>query len=388
MDTRYVLAAIHFDSISGRDFLSGMFAYTEPGYRWRFKILQTDDEMSADVVRNAVADGADGFILTFLGDEGMQRELQKCGKPVVTLAPKRNLKRLKDIPLTIIKNDNTAIGRLGGEFLSSLGSFASYGFVHSKPGFNFSEDRCAAFSSFLRKKKIGDIREFWPNGAEGNDADITGLAAWLGDLPKPSAVMAACDRRAIDVLSVAERMGIKVPENVSLIGVDNDELLAEKAWRPLTSILPGHFEMGLAAARELGRLMTGGKVRGVDTICIPPKTVIVRESTAPLAPATALVARARKFIAGRATKGISTMDVVRHLGCSRNLADLRYRELEGITIHAAIEKTRLAAVKRLVETTDRTVTAIAAQCGFKSPNRLTHLFRQRFGCSIREWRRA
>lgn len=76
-----------------------------------------------------------------------------------------------------------------------------------------------------------------------------------------------------------------------------------------------------------------------------------------------------------------------HLGCSRNLADLRYKAAEGMTIHAAIEKTRLDEVSRLLRTTRRPLKAIAAQCGFSSACRLSHLFRERFGVSPRDWRK-
>jgi LacI family transcriptional regulator len=377
---------VKFDSVSGRDLLSGLFAYSEPGYRWRFRIIQKEDELSAETIRGAIDEGADGFIFTFLGNRESSVALHKSGKPVVLLGPKSLYPEQEKHLMALVRNDNKAIGRMGGEYLHSLGKFSSFGFIHSKPGFNFSEARADAFNSYLRKVGIEHISESWPEPPEGSEADISALAEWIAALPKPAAVMAACDQRAMHAIAAAKRAGVKIPEQMSLLGVDNDELLAENSEPPLSSILPGHFEMGLSAARELVRILSSKKSSGHKTVLTPPNKVVERESTAPLTPALTLVLRAKAFITARSAKGLTVQEVVRHLGCSRNLLDLRFKEIEGITVHAAIENTRMKSVMHLVETTNRPVAAIASQCGFKSPNRLTHLFKQRFGKSIRDWR--
>lgn len=385
MNSRLIVATVKFDSVSGRDVLSGLFAYKEPGYKWRFRIIQTDGELSPTTVNGAVAEGADGFVLSFVGDAAAQRALADSGKPIVTIGARTGFAGIANASAACIINDNKAIGRMGGKYLSSLGRFASYGFVHSKPGFHFSEERYAAFRSFLRKSHES-VEEFMPISPEESEEDISAIAQWLIALPKPAAVMAACDRRAIDVIAAAKRIGTMIPGQISLLGVDNDELLAENSEPPLTSILPGHFEMGYLAAEAMAKCLAARRPGKVKTVFAPPNKVIERESTMPLTPATVLVDRAKKFIESRALKGVSAMDVVRHLGCSRNLADLRFKEVAGITIHGAIEKARLDAVKRMVESTGRSVSSIASQCGFNSANRLSHLFKQRFGVSIRQWR--
>ena len=177
-----------------------------------------------------------------------------------------------------------------------------------------------------------------------------------------------------------------MPGQVSVLGVDNDELLAEYSQPPLSSIHPGHADMGYKAAMELERLMNGGRRAVFRETYIAPKRIVERESTGFVKPAAHLVARAKKFIAENALLGADTADVVAHLGCSRTLADLRFREIEGLTIHAALEERRIGEVKRLLKSTRRSVKAIAAQCGFRSACRLSHLFRQRTGMSIHDWR--
>lgn len=386
MKTRLIVASIRFDSISGRDILSGLFAYNEPGHRWRYRIIQTEEEFSTETIQGLFDEGADGFVLTFQGNAECMRILSESGKPIVSLGARSAILNLNRQSVSYVKNDNKAIGRMGGEYLTSLGRFASFGFIHSKPGFHFSEERFASFKTYLKKRNLEHCHESMPLSPEGSEADISALAEWIASLPKPAAVMAACDRRALHAIAAAKRAGVKIPGQMSLLGVDNDELLAENSEPPLTSILPGHFEMGFSAAKELGRLFAAKKGCKCHFVHIPPNKVVERESAASLTPALTLVMRAKAFIASRAAKGMTVQEVVRHLGCSRNLLDLRFKEIEGITVHAAIENTRMKSVMHLVETTNRPVAAIASQCGFKSPNRLTHLFKQRFGKSIRDWR--
>lgn len=386
MKSRLIIVSVRFNSIAGRDMLSGLFSYNEPGYRWRFRIIQSEEEFSAETIRGALDEGADGFALTFTGNAESLRALSGSGKPIVHLGPKRASLSRNQNAAACIRNDNRSIGIMGGEYLASLGKFASFGFIHSKPGFHFTEERHAGFKSYLKGEGHTCGFEFWPVPPEGSEADISALASWMAALPKPAAVMAACDRRAMHAAAAAKRAGVKIPSQISLLGVDNDELLAENLEPPLTSILPGHFEMGLSMAKELARLFAAKGQRKHRIIRVPPNRVVERESTAPLTPAMTLVHRAMDFISARATKGLSVAEVVKHSGCSRNLLDLRFWEIRGMTVRAAIEKTRLASVLNLVETTNRSVAAIASQCGFGSANRLSHLFRQRFGKSIREWR--
>ena len=190
------------------------------------------------------------------------------------------------------------------------------------------------------------------------------------------------------VLAAAEQAGLDVPRQVAVLGVDNDELLTTHCTPPLTSIQPGHFEIGFKAAAELERLMSARRSPSGRSMSVSPSRIVERESTRPTAPGAALVERAKKFILQNMALGITTTDVVAHLGCSRNLADLRYKEIEGMTIRTAIEKIRMDEVRRLLKSTQRPMTAIAKQCGFRSPCHLAHLFRQRFGVSMGRWRES
>jgi AraC-like DNA-binding protein len=173
-----------------------------------------------------------------------------------------------------------------------------------------------------------------------------------------------------------------------VIGVDNDELLVSHSSPPLTSIHPGHFEMGFKAAAELDRLMSAKQKCSVNSTNIQPLRIVERESTKNVKPAALLVSRAKRFINQKYASGITAQDVTKYLGCSRELIDLRFREIEGITLKAELENCRLTEVKRLLKTTSRPISTIAKQCGFKSTSHLTHLFSLRNGLSPLAWRNA
>ena len=121
-------------------------------------------------------------------------------------------------------------------------------------------------------------------------------------------------------------------------------------------------------------------------IHIPPVSVVERASTKPVPPATTLVAQTKAYIADHACERIDVMDVVRHLGVSRSLIEKRFRQMEGTSLRRAIEERRLAEAKRLLEKTSLPVREIAARCGFSGQNRLSHVFKTRFGLAPEHWR--
>ena len=142
------------------------------------------------------------------------------------------------------------------------------------------------------------------------------------------------------------------------------------------------------AAAELDALSRKGRKGPGPVFQIPAKGVVQRESTKFLPPAAALVRRASEFIKSRACEGIVPGDVYRHLRVSRSLAELRFAELRGETIRAAIERERLDRVKKLLKTTTRPLSRIAKEAGFKSATHLSHLFKKRTNLSPSAWRKG
>ena len=157
---------------------------------------------------------------------------------------------------------------------------------------------------------------------------------------------------------------------------------------------PDFEQEGFLAADALGRLMSSAR-RGAPAyssacqdLLVGVKAVVRRDSTAEISQAGKLVQRAIAYIRHNALKGIGAADVVRHLGCSRRLADLRFRELQGTSIGKMLISTRLEEVKRLLRSTKEPMDAIAAECGFANSTYLKNLFKKRFNMTMREYRRS
>jgi len=215
--------------------------------------------------------------------------------------------------------------------------------------------------------------------------DADGLVAFLSALPKPAAIYAGSDECAIKTLNAAKEAGLRIPEQLALMGTDNDEFLVRHSNPPVSSIFPGHAKMGFRAASELSKLLAGRK-SPKNTIYIPPVGVMERASTKPAIPAAMLVKRTKAYIDTHACGRLGVADVTAHLGVSRRLAELRFRQMENISIRKAIEDRRMKEARRLLAKTKLSVTEISKRIGFSGPNRFSHAFKALFGSAPETWR--
>lgn len=387
MKVKKIVVGISIDNGSGREVLSGFFNFSEAKSFWRMHLVQSPAELTAEAVRAAEARDVDGYVISFRCSDETIRALAATAKPVVVIGIRQRGLENRRAPTAFVYNDNESIGTTAGNFASTLGNFRSYAYVHARRERGYSDERLVGFRKTIEGHGHGPVSIYAARLPEGSDREIAALSDWLAGLPKPIVLMAGCDWRAMHVLDAAQKSGLDVPEQVSVIGVDNDALLDAHSSPPLTSIHPDHVKIGFLAAKNLQRMMNLRNRTMNRATTVPPKGIVERESTRNIAPLSRLVNRAQQFISENVCRGIETADVVAHLGCSRNLADLRYKAAEGMTIRAAIEKARLDEVSRLLRTTRRPLKAIAVQCGFSSSCRLSHLFRERFGVSPREWRK-
>ena len=385
---RKVAVSLKLSDASWRDFLTGFFDYAKRKTHWDIHVVQSTEELER------AAPGCHGIVT---GIRPSSRVLAACAKdltPLVAIGAEWKLNR-KGLAVAYIRNDNESIGRFCAQHFHSLGKFAAAGFVPS----NDSDDWSAA----REKGFLGDFRAvekstFHPVAEPGSDTDIAALAAWLTSLPKPAAVMAAWDMRAVHVLSACRLGHLKVPGQVAVIGVDNDPLLCDFTTPPLTSVAPDHILEGQLAAETIDRMMrrsatshisnasTSRHLKTATRILNTAKKMVERESAKPISPVAALIAHALAFIDAHAAENIKTTDVVAALGVSRSLLDLRFREFHGETVASAITRRRLAEVKRQLADTGLSIRTISAKCGFSNPNHLKNLFKRRYGISMREWR--
>lgn len=167
-----------------------------------------------------------------------------------------------------------------------------------------------------------------------------------------------------------------------MLSVDNDRFVCRYADPPLSSILPDHEGMGYHAAQLLDRLIAARtKPKKHKHIYLQPLKVVVRESTGHIAPAAAIIDRAKDLIEKDAINGLTIDSLAKTLRISRRLLELRFRELEGTTIGKAIAERRLEEATRQIRATKHTIVRIAADCGFSDAKHLTHRFKEKFGAS-------
>lgn len=190
--------------------------------------------------------------------------------------------------------------------------------------------------------------------------------------------MACRDSRARHVLEACHRLGRRVPDDVAVIGVNNDDVMCELANPPLSSVIQGTHRIGYEAAALLDRLM-GGRCRRPTWILVEPVGIVTRRSTDVLAVEDDKVIEAVRFIRDHIADGLQVADVARHVRLSRAALDLRFRLALGHTTHHEIHRAQVARAQGLLTTTDLPLKQVAQNAGFSSVQYMTTVFRLEFG---------
>ena len=372
--------------------MSGVFDYVNEHPHW---IVQTINMRTA-IVNGTLYDalkGADGLILYIAYD------IDRLANKIIHDNPYLKIVVTNEYLVPLFAKhphgrslliDSVAVGRDAARYFNSLGRFASYGFVHGAIRFPWSIEREEGFRSVLPRHTPLFI---FPDGKSGHarpgpDApalSLDELAKWLDRLPKPTAVFGANDLFAAKVLIACERLGFKVPSQVTVIGCDNDPLVFSNTNPPLSSLQLPFRELGYKAAATLDKLLRN-RSPSHRTIRVAGTHLFERGSSTHIPPATALVEKAREYIAEHACDGIRPPDVIAHVGVSRSLLNLRFREVCGKSINEDILDVRLAEVCRQLKKTNLTILQIGRDCGFNDPDHLKRLFKNRFGLSMRQYR--
>ena len=289
---------------------------------------------------------------------------------------------------SVVKSDTEAVGRMAAEYFLSR-KFVHFAYVGEVHGLAWSKTRGQAYDEVVQRAGFCcHIYGALPK-AEQEDAGLERdrLCAWLRDLPKPVALFVAMDNRGRQVLDACAWADIKVPTEVAVLSVDNDEDLCETTMPPMSSILLDAERASYEAAQLLDGLMRRA-TRKRQIITYGPAHVISRRSTDALQISDGMVVRALEFIALNACSGINVPDVVRHVSASRRLTEIRFRETLGHTILDEIQRVRLERVCMLLRETNLQIGEIIRACGFDSESHVSTLFRRRFSCTMRDYRRT
>jgi LacI family transcriptional regulator len=284
--------------------------------------------------------------------------------------------------------DDHEIGRMGAKHMIERGftqlAFCGY---PTKPILPWSAQRAAGFKQYCEEQKLPcvihtgrytSVRKWINNQHE--------LTVWLDSMEKPLGLMAANDARARHVLEACRASGLRVPEDVAVLGVDNDEVICELTDPPLSSIEHGAGNLGYQAAALLDRLMAGKKAKNMKTL-VPPKEVITRRSTDVLAIADPEVAAAMAYIHNNSCRPIRIADVVAAVQVSRSTLETKFKAVTGRTIHSEIRRLQIDCARSLLATTDLPIKQIAAIAGFAHIHYMTTIFHQHTGWTPAEYRK-
>jgi len=225
-----------------------------------------------------------------------------------------------------------------------------------------------------------------PRGQNSWEREQEQIARWLTSLPKPVGVMACHDPRGQKVLEACRRAGVEVPEQVAVIGVDNDEPICEIADPPLSSVVPNHMAVGYEAAAVLAGLMRG-KQRVGRCVFLPPSGIVTRKSSDVLAMNDRDVAALVHFIRENACQGLGVAEVVEFSPLPRRTLYRRFQESLGHSVHDEIVRVRVARAKELLADTDMSLARVAERAGFKHQEYLGVVFKAHAGLTPAQFRR-
>ena len=375
-----VLAVYSLWHFAGREHFAGVLDGMADTDDWRLETIHPDLFLGSEAFVNGEGESYDGMIISMPGSARVMEKIAKSRLPTVLVdIPDRTLAARCDA-ISWVWTDNADIGRRAALHLLERGEYAAAGYVHEMTDEFYSHERMTAFRRTMREN--GCETSVFSSGEHANGPKA--LRAWLRELPKPAAIMAASDMRAADVINACKSEGIAVPSKVAVIGVDYDVSQHAKCGMSISSVIQNSRMMGQQAVRELKFLLHNPKYKGRKReAVVPAKDVFVGESTARSATSARLVKTAMKFISMNCARPLSTNDVVAYLGCSRRLAELRFPQVLGETIHAAIAKKRMEEAQRRLRD-GKSVAAVAKEMQFSSANQLYQAYKRHFGHTIRQ----
>jgi len=321
-----------------------------------------------------------GWIREWDGDGIITRSddprIAKAGLPTVGLYD-RSVDRLR---LPMILNDNLAVGRMAARHLADRGfrHLAYYGVR----GERWSELRLEGVASVARAAKA--TFAVHPSGGRW-EASQERMKRWILGLPRPLGLVAANDMHGLRALDACRRAGLAVPEEVAVVGADDDEELCELSDPPLSSVAFNPEHVGYEAAALLDRLM-GREAPPREPLLVPPLAVSTRQSTDILAIDDPDVARAIHYIRRHAFDGITVEDVLAEVPLSRRALEHRFRRRLGRTPKEEIQRLRFDEAKNLLASTELPLARISDRLGFHQPAYLSAAFKKETGLTPAAWR--
>jgi len=372
-----VILLIETSRAYGRGLLRGITKYSRLYGPWVFYSEPGGLEKALPKMKHWSANGI------IMRDSTRGSEALKMGVPIIVSVHLKE--HIKGTPY--IDTNGVVIGRMAAEHLLDRG-FRYFGFC----GFDdlhWSRERCknfskrvteAGFEMYVYKQPKSRVRRSWEN-------EQVLMADWLKSLPKPVGLMACNDDRGRHVIEACKVTGLHVPEEVAVIGVDNDELVCELSDPPLSSVALNVERGGYEAAELLDKLMAGEKAENKDII-VQPTHIVTRQSTDILAVDDIDVAEALRFIRLHAKEPIQVGEVADAAALSRRALQQRFRRTLNRTVYDEIRHARMEQAARMLAETNLSVSQIAQKLGYSGVEKMSRSFRREIGMSPLAYRKC
>lgn len=379
--TQPVRVGLVFDYTLGysRGVLRGIKQFAVGRPHWILAPVDTDS-LSAAALMALEPAGVIGTVLT----HAVAELLRSTRRPVVNVA---NV--LPDMPFPRVSVNHGQVGELAALHLQECG-LRHFAFV-GHPRHRYSIERESGFRDALSASGWMPARFYdRPSRSYRSRGRLMALNQrlqhWLAERPKPVGIFACHDIFALQIVEACRLAGLRVPEEVAVLGVDNDDLLCELARPSLSSVMVPAERVGYEAAALLDRLM-GGKRSPRRPRLIPPPGVVTRQSTDVVAIEDTDVVSALRFIREQGHRPLRVDDVLRHISISRRALERRFHDLLQRGLGEEIRREHIERAKHLLATTELSMADVAQRAGFASQPQLSRVFRQDAGLTPTAFRR-
>ena len=327
----------------------------------------------------------DGIIADF-DDPTVEEALAHLSIPVVAIGGSYADDSRYPANIPYVATDNAKLVRLAYDHLIEQGlqRFAFYGLPPS-PGNRWAQEREDAFLRMIAADGLeGTIYRGSPTSAGGWGRSQEDMVAWVRSLPKPIGVIAVTDARARQLLQACVVADVPIPEQIAVVGIDNDPMAQLLSRVPLTSVIQGAEEMGRMAAQVLHQMLHGGDCSSTRVL-VPPVGLSVQASSQHEPLRSPYVMRAKHYIRQYACLGIKTEQVADYVGISRTLLEEHFKRELKQTVHQAILEHKLEMARSMLVDNSIPLADVAVRCGFTSLQYMYAVFRREFNCTPRQY---
>jgi LacI family transcriptional regulator len=375
---RHVMLIVETSKVYGRGLLDGIGRYAMAHGQWSLYVEERGlDEEPSRLLRSWKGEG----IIFRSTSRAMVRAIRRKGVPAVDTNS-----AVIDHGFPLVYADENHIAQLAvTHFLERR--FEHFAFCSVEDPRWVQWRREAYLRELARLGLKAHVTPVEKTGELSWDQQHRRLAAWAAELPKPIGVLAANDVCGMRLIAACRSAGIRIPEQVAVLGVDNDEVLCRLTSPPLSSIDPDSPTIGHHAASLLDALMRGN-APPTEPIWIPARGVVTRQSTDTLAIQDEDLVQAVAFIRERACQGIDVEDVVRAVGVSRATLERKFAACLQTTPRHAILRVQMDRVKWLLAESDCSLDQIAQRTGYKTQSHLSVAFKRETGVTPGEYRKT